>query len=76
MDHVNFRLTENPFDYIGINGVSGLVFISIFAIIFMSPLFFLGMYVGKKAGYLRSINIYLLSKIWFVTGPSLLQLKS
>lgn len=33
MDHVNFRLTENPFDYIGINGVSGLVFISIFAII-------------------------------------------
>ncbi len=55
MDHVNFRLTENPFDYIGINSVSGLVFISIFAIIFMSPLFFLGMYVGKK-DWLFEIN--------------------
>ena len=33
MDHVNFRLTESPFDYIGINGFFGLVFISIFAII-------------------------------------------
>ncbi|MRA88392.1 DUF418 domain-containing protein, partial [Bacillus thuringiensis] len=28
-DHVNFRLTEDPFDYIGINGVSLLVFRSI-----------------------------------------------
>ena len=62
MDHVNFRLTENPFDYMGIDGAFGLFFISVFAIIFMSPLFLLGMYVGKKAGYLRSINIYLLSK--------------
>ena len=62
MDHVNFRLTENPFDYMGIDGAFGLFFISVFAIIFMSPLFLLGMYVGKKAGYLRSVNIYLLSK--------------
>ncbi len=55
MDHVNFRLTESPFDYIGINGFFGLVFISIFAIIFMSPLFLLGMYVGKK-GWLFEID--------------------
>ena len=33
MDHVNFRLTENPFDYMGIDGAFGLFFISVFAII-------------------------------------------
>ena len=36
MDHVNFRLTENPFDYMGIDGAFGLFFISVFAIILCS----------------------------------------
>ncbi|RAN89739.1 hypothetical protein B5P41_11465 [Bacillus sp. SRB_28] len=69
MDHVNFRLTENPFDYMGINGVFGLVFISIFAIIFMSPLFLLGMYVGKK-GWLFEVDQHIpaVKKIWLITG--------
>ncbi|MBJ7986787.1 MULTISPECIES: DUF418 domain-containing protein [Bacillus] len=69
MDHVNFRLTENPFDYMGINGVFGLVFISVFAIIFMSPLFLLGMYVGKK-GWLFEVNQHIpaVKKIWLITG--------
>lgn len=69
MDHVNFRLTESPFDYIGINGFFGLVFISIFAIIFMSPLFLLGMYVGKK-GWLFEIDKHIpsIKKIWLITG--------
>ncbi|WP_433773530.1 DUF418 domain-containing protein [Bacillus wiedmannii] len=69
MDHVNFRLTESPFDYMGINGAFGLVFISVFAIIFMSPLFLLGMYVGKK-GWLFEVaqHIPAVKKIWFVTG--------
>ncbi|MBL2480546.1 DUF418 domain-containing protein, partial [Klebsiella pneumoniae] len=48
MDHINFRLTENPFDYIGIDGFLGIFIISIFTLIFMSPLFLLGIYVGKK----------------------------
>ena len=55
MDHVNFRLTENPFDYMGIDGAFGLFFISVFVIIFMSPLFLLGMYVGKK-GWLFEVS--------------------
>lgn len=69
MDHVNFRLTENPFDYMGINGVFGLVFISVFAIIFMSPLFLLGMYVGKK-GWLFEVDQHIpaVKKIWLITG--------
>ena len=69
MNHVNFRLTENPFDYMGINGVFGLVFISIFAIIFMSPLFLLGMYVGKK-GWLFEVDQHIpaVKKIWLITG--------
>ncbi|MBK5450379.1 DUF418 domain-containing protein [Bacillus sp. TH22] len=69
MDHVNFRLTENPFEYMGINGVFGLVFISVFAIIFMSPLFLLGMYVGKK-GWLFEVNQHIpaVKKIWLITG--------
>lgn len=69
MDHINFRLTENPFDYMGINGVFGLVFISVFAIIFMSPLFLLGMYVGKK-GWLFEVNQHIpaVKKIWLITG--------
>ncbi|MGF2715762.1 DUF418 domain-containing protein [Bacillus cereus] len=69
MDHVNFRLTENPFDYMGINGVFGLVFISVFAIIFMSPLFLLGMYAGKK-GWLFEVNQHIpaVKKIWLITG--------
>ncbi|QWG47314.1 DUF418 domain-containing protein [Bacillus mycoides] len=69
MDHVNFRMTENPFDYMGINGVFGLVFISVFAIIFMSPLFLLGMYVGKK-GWLFEVNQHIpaVKKIWLITG--------
>ncbi|MFP3410605.1 DUF418 domain-containing protein [Bacillus sp. SIMBA_074] len=69
MDHVNFRLTENPFEYIGINGFFGLVFISIFAIIFMSPLFLLGMYVGKK-GWLFEIDKHIpsIKKIWLITS--------
>ncbi|MGE8052498.1 DUF418 domain-containing protein [Bacillus mycoides] len=69
MDHVNFRLTENPFDYMGINGVFGLVFISIFAIIFMSPLFLLGMYVGKKS-WLFEVDQHIpaVKKIWLITG--------
>ncbi|EJQ57254.1 DUF418 domain-containing protein [Bacillus mycoides] len=69
MDHINFRLTENPFDYMGINGVFGLVFISIFAIIFMSPLFLLGMYVGKK-GWLFEVDQHIpaVKKIWLITG--------
>ncbi|MFP3514203.1 DUF418 domain-containing protein, partial [Peribacillus sp. SIMBA_075] len=48
MDHVNFRLTENPFAYIGIDGFFGLTFITLFTLIFLSPLFLIGMYVGKK----------------------------
>ncbi|HDX9670281.1 TPA: DUF418 domain-containing protein [Bacillus cereus] len=69
IDHVNFRLTESPFDYMGIDGVFGLVFVSIFAIIFMSPLFLLGMYVGKK-GWLFEVDNHIpaVKKIWFVTG--------
>ncbi|MCU5657123.1 DUF418 domain-containing protein [Bacillus mycoides] len=69
MNHVNFRLTENPFDYMGINGVFGLVFISIFAIIFMSPLFLLGMYVGKK-GWLFEVDQHIpaVKKVWLITG--------
>ncbi|PQZ56658.1 hypothetical protein CQZ94_11920 [Bacillus sp. MYb209] len=69
VDHVNFRLTENPFDYMGINGVFGLVFISVFAIIFMSPLFLLGMYVGKK-GWLFEVDQHIpaVKKIWLITG--------
>ncbi|HDR7621414.1 DUF418 domain-containing protein [Bacillus sp. MYb56] len=69
MDHINFRLTENPFDYMGINGVFGLVILSIFALIFMSPLFLLGMYVGKK-GWLFEIDKHIpaVKKIWLITG--------
>ncbi|AHX21016.1 MULTISPECIES: DUF418 domain-containing protein [Bacillus] len=69
MDHVNFRLTENPFDYMGIDGAFGLFFISVFAIIFMSPLFLLGMYVGKK-GWLFEVSKHIpaVKKIWFATG--------
>ncbi|OFD71141.1 MULTISPECIES: DUF418 domain-containing protein [Bacillus cereus group] len=69
MDHINFRLTENPFDYMGINGVFGLVILSIFALIFMSPLFLLGMYVGKK-GWLFEIDKHMsaVKKIWLITG--------
>ncbi|MGE7882906.1 DUF418 domain-containing protein [Bacillus sp. NPDC094077] len=69
MDHINFRLTENPFDYIGIDGFFGLVIISIFALIFMSPLFLLGMYVGKK-GWLFEIDKHIpaAKKIWLITG--------
>ncbi|MBG9718375.1 MULTISPECIES: DUF418 domain-containing protein [Bacillus] len=69
MDHINFRLTENPFDYMGINGIFGLVILSIFALIFMSPLFLLGMYVGKK-GWLFEIDKHIpaVKKIWLITG--------
>ncbi|MFF1991321.1 DUF418 domain-containing protein [Bacillus mycoides] len=69
MDHINFRLTENPFDYMGINGVFGLVILSIFALFFMSPLFLLGMYVGKK-GWLFEIDKHIpaVKKIWLITG--------
>ncbi|MGW6146865.1 DUF418 domain-containing protein [Bacillus mycoides] len=69
MDHINFRLTENPFDYMGINGVFGLVILSIFALIFMFPLFLLGMYVGKK-GWLFEIDKHIpaVKKIWLITG--------
>ncbi|MEK4739536.1 MULTISPECIES: DUF418 domain-containing protein [Bacillus] len=69
MDHINFRLTENPFDYMGINGVFGLVILSIFALIFMSPPFLLGMYVGKK-GWLFRIDKHIpaVKKIWLITG--------
>ncbi|MFP3670824.1 DUF418 domain-containing protein, partial [Priestia sp. SIMBA_032] len=64
-----FRLTENPFDYMGIDGAFGLFFISVFAIIFMSPLFLLGMYVGKK-GWLFEVSKHIpaVKKIWFATG--------
>ena len=75
MDHVNFRLTENPLITWELTVHSDYFHIS-FRNNFMSPLFLLGMYVGKKAGYLRSVNIYLLSKIWFATGLFSLQLKS
>ncbi|QWH53169.1 DUF418 domain-containing protein [Bacillus mycoides] len=69
MDHINFRLTENPFDYMGINGIFGLVILSIFALIFMSPLFLFGMYVGKK-GWLFEIDKHIpaVKKIWLITG--------
>ena len=77
MDHVNFRLTENPFDYMGIDGAFGLFFISVFAIIFMSPLFLLGMYVGKK-GWLFEVNKHIpaVKKYGLPPVSSLLQLKS
>ncbi|MCU5379244.1 DUF418 domain-containing protein [Bacillus cereus] len=69
MDHVNFRLTENPFEYIGIDGFFGLTFITLFTLIFLSPLFLIGMYVGKK-GWLFEIDKHIsaVKKIWLLTG--------
>ncbi len=70
MDHVNFRLTENPFDYMGIDGAFGLFFhISFRNNFYVSTVPTRNVCREKKAGYLRSVNIYLLSKkIWFATG--------
>ncbi|HDR6309079.1 TPA: DUF418 domain-containing protein [Bacillus cereus] len=69
MDHVNFRLTENPFEYIGIDGFFGLTFITLFTLIFLSPLFLIGMYIGKK-GWLFEIDKHIsaVKKIWLLTG--------
>ncbi|QWH63365.1 DUF418 domain-containing protein [Bacillus mycoides] len=69
MDHVNFRLTENPFEYIGIDGFFGLTFITLFTLIFLSPLFLIGMYVGKK-GWLFEIDKHIsaVKKVWILTG--------
>ncbi|MDD1368082.1 DUF418 domain-containing protein, partial [Bacillus sp. MHSD17] len=69
MDHVKFRLTENPFEYIGIDGFFGLTFITLFTLIFLSPLFLIGMYVGKK-GWLFEIDKHIsaVKKIWLLTG--------
>lgn len=68
MDHVNFRLTENPFEYIGIDGFFGLTFITLFTLIFLSPLFLIGMYVGKK-GWLFEIDKHIsaVKKVWILT---------
>ncbi|PEJ34127.1 hypothetical protein CN677_14410 [Bacillus pseudomycoides] len=69
IEHVSFRLNEDPFKYIGITGFFGTFFITLFALIFMTPLFLLGMYVGKK-GWLFEIDKHLpsLKKIWFISG--------
>lgn len=69
IEHVKFRMNENPFEYIGITGFFGTFFITLFALIFMTPLFLLGMYVGKK-GWLFEIGKHLpsLKKIWLISG--------
>ncbi|MFJ8529403.1 DUF418 domain-containing protein [Bacillus sp. NPDC094106] len=69
IEHVKFRMNEDPFEYIGITGFFGTFFITLFALIFMTPLFLLGMYVGKK-GWLFEIDKYLpsLKKIWLISG--------
>ena len=61
----------------GIDGAFGLFFISVFAIIFMSPLFLLGMYVGKK-GWLFEVSKHIpaVKKYGLPPVSSLLQLKS
>ncbi|WP_439740671.1 DUF418 domain-containing protein [Bacillus pseudomycoides] len=69
IEHVSFRLNEDHFKYIGITGFFGLFFLTLFALIFMTPLFLLGMYVGKK-GWLFEIDKHLssLKKIWLISG--------
>lgn len=69
IEHINFRLNENPFEYLGITGFFGTFFVTLFALIFMTPLFLLGMYVGKK-GWLFEIDKHLssLKKICLISG--------
>lgn len=69
IEHINFRLNENPFEYIGITGFFGTFFVTLFVLIFMTPLFLLGMYVGKK-GWLFEIDKHLpsLKKICLISG--------
>ncbi|MBO1580322.1 DUF418 domain-containing protein [Bacillus sp. XF8] len=69
IDHVKFRLYENPFEDIGITGLSGGFLLTFLMIILMTPLFLLGMYVGKKA-WLFEIDKHVssLKKIWLISG--------
>ncbi|KEK25296.1 DUF418 domain-containing protein [Bacillus gaemokensis] len=69
IDHVKFRLYENPFEDIGITGFSGGFLLTFLMIILMAPLFLLGMYVGKK-GWLFEIDKHVssLKKLWLTSG--------
>ncbi|MBY0596823.1 DUF418 domain-containing protein [Bacillus bingmayongensis] len=69
IDHIKFRLYENPFEDIGITGFSGGFLLTFLMIILMTPLFLLGMYVGKK-GWLFEIDKHVssLKKIWLISG--------
>lgn len=69
IDHVKFRLYENPFEDIGITGFSGGFLLTFLMIILMAPLFLLGMYVGKK-GWLFEIDNHVssLKKLWVISG--------
>ncbi|KFN04299.1 DUF418 domain-containing protein [Bacillus clarus] len=67
--HVQFRLTENPFEYMGITGFVGTFSLTLLVIILMTPLFLLGMYIGKK-GWLFEIDKHIsaFKKTWLISG--------
>ncbi|CAM4053106.1 hypothetical protein BAMA_00240 [Bacillus manliponensis] len=70
IDHVIFRVTEDPFQYIDIPFSGPLAIVVIFAtmLLSMAPIFLLGMYVARK-GWLFQIeeHLSLIKKTWLIT---------
>lgn len=71
IDHVIFRATENPFQYLDLpfSGPLATIFIFSTMILAMAPIFLLGMYVAKKS-WLFQIEEHLpfIKKTWLLTG--------
>ncbi|WP_369901935.1 DUF418 domain-containing protein [Bacillus manliponensis] len=69
IDHVTFRMTEDPFEGTEFSGPFAFIFLSILMVIYLLPTFLFGMYVAKK-GWLFHIEEHLsfIKKVCITTG--------